>query len=124
VPVLKDRALERLASNTRWQTTMISALATRPLPQRLLLRILELTDTAARNGTGEVSTPEVTQSTLAAMVGASRGNVNRALAALTAQGVVRKVGSRYVVSDEARLRAELEEYWPLARMRDRRLDVD
>jgi CRP-like cAMP-binding protein len=124
VPVLKDRALERLASNTRWQTTMISALATRPLPQRLLLRILELAGSSARNGTASVSTPEVTQSTLAAMVGASRENVNRALAALTAQGTLRKVGNRYVVPDEAQLREHLAQDWPLARMRDRRLDVE
>ena len=124
VPMLKDRALERLASNTRWQTTMISALATRPLPQRLLLRILELTDTAARDGSGEASTSEVTQSTLAAMVGATRENVNRALAVLAAQGAVRKVGNRYVVPDEARLRSELAQDWPLARMRDRRHGVE
>ena len=44
-PEVKDRALEALASNTRWQTTMISALSSRPLADRLILRLLELADT-------------------------------------------------------------------------------
>ena len=36
-PTTKDRALEELASNQRWQTTMISSLATKPLVDRLVL---------------------------------------------------------------------------------------
>jgi hypothetical protein len=42
--------LEKLASNERWQTTMISSLATKPLQDRVLLRLLELADSALSVG--------------------------------------------------------------------------
>jgi CRP/FNR family cyclic AMP-dependent transcriptional regulator len=51
-PEIKDRALEALASNTRWQTTMISALSSRPLADRLILRLLELADTNPDRASG------------------------------------------------------------------------
>jgi CRP-like cAMP-binding protein len=117
-PVVKDRALEFLASNSRWQTTLVSALATRPLEHRLLLRILELADSTERSGTEPASTPEITQSTLAAMVGASRENVNRALNALTLRGAIRRIGSRYVLPDEAAVRAEVAQDFPSIVRRD------
>lgn len=41
--------------------------------------------------------PAVSQATLAAMVGASRENVNRALAALAASGTITSVDGRYVI---------------------------
>ena len=34
-PILKDRALEYLASNTRFQSNVIASLLTRPLAERL-----------------------------------------------------------------------------------------
>ncbi len=86
--VVKDRALEGLASNTRWQTAMISTLTTRTLVNRLLMRLLELVDS-------------------------SRENVNRALALLVAQGYVRRMDGRYVLVDEAGLRNELARDLPL-----------
>jgi CRP/FNR family cyclic AMP-dependent transcriptional regulator len=52
-PALKDKALERLAGQARFQTSMIAALATRPLEHRLLLRVLEL----AEGGDGDSTTP-------------------------------------------------------------------
>jgi CRP/FNR family cyclic AMP-dependent transcriptional regulator len=119
---VKDRALEGLASNTRWQTTMISSLATRPLGERLMLRLLELVDSSPRPPSGQAVTPKISQSTLAAMVGVSRENVNRALAVLTADGSIRHERGRYVVVDEERLRRELSRDWPLAGRRDRRID--
>ena len=64
--------LERLAANTRWQTNLISALATRPLADRLVLRLLELADTNCADGSRAVRTPKVSQVTLAAMTGVSR----------------------------------------------------
>ena len=123
-PNTKDRALEGLASNTRWQTTMISSLATRPLADRLVLRLLELVDSSPKRVSGKAVTPKISQSMLAAMVGVSRENVNRALAALTATGSIRQERGRYVLVDEERLRRDLSRDWPLVGRRDRRTDSD
>jgi CRP/FNR family transcriptional regulator, cyclic AMP receptor protein len=119
---VKDRALEGLASNTRWQTTMISSQATRPLTDRLVLRLLELVDSSPERQSGQGVTPKISQSMLAAMVGVSRENVNRALAALMADGSIRQERGRYVLVDEERLRREVARDWPLAGRRDRRID--
>jgi CRP/FNR family transcriptional regulator, cyclic AMP receptor protein len=119
---VKDRALEGLASNTRWQTTMISSQAKRPLTDRLLLRLLELTDSGAEQTSGHPVTPKISQSTLAAMVGVSRENVNRALAELMTSGLIRQDRGRYVLLDEERLRRQVARDWPLAARRDRRID--
>jgi CRP/FNR family transcriptional regulator, cyclic AMP receptor protein len=119
---VKDRALEGLASNTRWQTTMISSLATRPLTDRLVLRLLELVDSSPERISGQAVTPKISQSMLAAMVGVSRENVNRALAALMIDGSIRQERGRYVLVDEERLRRELSRDWPLVGRRDRRID--
>jgi CRP/FNR family transcriptional regulator len=119
---VKDRALEGLASNTRWQTTMISSLATRPLADRLLLRLLELVDSSAKPMSGHAVTPKISQSTLASMVGVSRENVNRALAALMTDGSIRQERGRYVLVDEERLRRRLSRDWPVVGRRDRRID--
>lgn len=119
-PQVKDRVLEALASNTRWQTTMISSAARRPLTDRLILRLLELAESSPERNSGEAITPKISQSTLAAMVGVSRENVNRALSALTTDGSIRQEGGRYVLVDEERLRREVARDWPLAGRRDRR----
>jgi CRP/FNR family cyclic AMP-dependent transcriptional regulator len=119
-PSIKDRVIEKLASNTRWQTTMISSLISRSLADRLALRLLEMVDSAPELVDGHRVTPKVSQSTLAAMVGVSRENVNRALATLMAAGVIRQEGGRYVLLQEARLREELARDWPLAARRDHR----
>jgi CRP-like cAMP-binding protein len=120
--ILKDRALEYLASNTRFQANLITSLLTRPLAERLVLRLLELIDSSPERRSGEAVTPKITQSTLAAMIGVSRENVNRALAALALDGSVRLEDGRYVLVDEERLRRELAQGWPLAARRDRRVD--
>jgi CRP-like cAMP-binding protein len=120
-PSIKDRVIEKLASNTRWQTTMISALLSRSLTDRLVLRLLELVDSSPDRRAGLAVTPKISQSTLAAMVGVSRENVNRALSALAARGLIRQEQGRYVLLDEARLRRELATDWPLASRRDHRL---
>jgi CRP/FNR family cyclic AMP-dependent transcriptional regulator len=119
---VKDRALEGLASNTRWQTTMISSLASRPLADRIALRLLELVDSSPERLSGRAVTPKISQSTLAAMVGVSRENVNRALAALMTAGSISLERGRYVLVDEERLRRELSRDWPLVGRRDRRID--
>ncbi len=120
--VVKDRVLERLASNSRWQTMVISSLATRPLTERLVLRLLELVDSSPDPVAGRAATPKISQSTLAAMVGVSRENVNRALAVLMSDGAIRQEDGRYVLVDEERLRRRVASDWPLAARRDRRID--
>jgi CRP/FNR family transcriptional regulator, cyclic AMP receptor protein len=125
-PQVKDRALEGLASNTRWQTTMIAALATRPLVNRLAFRLLELVDSntdrsITDRSNGIARTPKISQTTLAAMIGATRENVNRALAVLTEQGFVRREAGAYLLLDEPGLRQGLAQDWPQVDRRDRRL---
>jgi CRP/FNR family transcriptional regulator, cyclic AMP receptor protein len=120
-PTTKDRALEKLASNTRWQTTMITSLLSRSLRDRLVLRLLELVDSSPQKIEGLSVTPKISQSTLASMVRVTRENVNRALASLAAAGSIRREGGRYVLLDEARLRRELARDWPLAWRRDQRV---
>jgi CRP/FNR family cyclic AMP-dependent transcriptional regulator len=122
-PILKDRALEALASNSRFQANLITSLLTRPLAERLVLRLLELIDSSPERRSGRAVTPKITQSTLAAMIGVSRENVNRALAALALDGSVRLEDGRYVLIDEERLRREVAQGWPLAARRDRRVDT-
>jgi CRP/FNR family cyclic AMP-dependent transcriptional regulator len=124
-PSTKDRVLERLASDTRWQTTMISSLATQPLVDRLVLRLLELADSSPRRSSGPPVTPRISQATLASMIGVSRENVNRALATLSASGAVRREQGRYVLVEEERLRQQVGEgVGPVAGRRDRRSDGD
>jgi CRP-like cAMP-binding protein len=119
---VKDRVLEALASNSRWQTTMISSAARRSLADKLILRLFELAESSPEHGSGVVVTPQISQSTLAAMVGASRENVNRALAALSSTGAIRLEGGRYVLVAEDQLRQEISRDWPLAGRRDRRIE--
>ena len=57
-PAIKDRILEKLASQTRWQTTMMSSLLSRSLTDRLVLRLLELVDSSRDSGVGFVDHPE------------------------------------------------------------------
>jgi CRP-like cAMP-binding protein len=123
-PETKDRALEKLASNERWQTTMISSLATQRLADRLVLRLLELVDSSPQPRAGVAMTPRVSQATLAAMVGVSRENVNRALAVLISSGAIRQEGGRYVLLEESRLRQRVVDgVGPVAERRDRRRDA-
>lgn len=121
-PRVKDRVLEMLASSSRWQTNEISAAVRRPLRDRLILRLLQLAESTAPRGASSAVTPKISQSTLAAMIGVTRENVNRALAALAVDGLIRQEDGRYVLVDEERLRREVSRDWPLAGRRDRRTD--
>jgi CRP/FNR family transcriptional regulator, cyclic AMP receptor protein len=124
-PSTKDRALEKLASNQRWQTTMISSLATKPLVDRLVLRLIELADSQSGRQSGPPTTPRVSQAALASMIGVSRENVNRALATLAANGAIRRENGRYVLVEADRLRQQLAGAGgPFAQRRDHRTDGD
>jgi CRP/FNR family cyclic AMP-dependent transcriptional regulator len=122
-PQVMARVLEGLASIARGQTELIAALARRPLQDRLLLRLLELAETNAQSSGVEASTPKISQSTLAAMVGSSRENVNRALAALATEGVVRIEAGRYVITDPNASRQRVSQGWPLLGRPNRRSDL-
>ncbi len=121
-PATKDRVLEAVATNSRWQTAMLSSAARRPLRDRLILRLLELVDTSPERRAGQAVTPKISQSTLAGMIGVSRENVNRALAALAIDGAIRQEDGRYVLIDEDRLRREMSRDWPLPARRERRTE--
>ena len=122
--VVKNRALEALASDVRWQANVISLLSTRNLAERLVLHLLQLADSSNETQSGHAVTPRITQSTLASMIGVTRENVNRALAALALDGSIRMEGGRYLLVDEEGLRREVAQGWPLGRRRDRRNDAD
>jgi CRP-like cAMP-binding protein len=119
-PAVKDRALESLASNMRWYASLVSTLVTRPLEERLLVRILELADSMEAEPGTRASTPEVSQSMLAAMLGVTRENVNRALGGLVADGWLVRDSGRYVILDEQRIRAAVGRDLPITTRLDHR----
>lgn len=79
------------------------------------MRLLKLAESRPERSSGEAMTPWISQSTLAAMIGVSRENVNRALAALAIDGAVRVVGE----TDADRVRATYGDtlYERLARLK-------
>lgn len=88
-PPVTLRTLESLASQTRVSILDAAALAHRPIRDRLVLKLLELAHTHGQPSThGTVIELRLTQSTLAALIGASRENVNRALASLVQAGLI------------------------------------
>jgi CRP/FNR family cyclic AMP-dependent transcriptional regulator len=119
-PTIKDRALESLASNLRWYASLFPTLVTRPLEERLLVRIVELVDSMETGAGTRASTPEVTQSMLAAMLGVTRENVNRAIGSLVSGGWIERDGSRYVLVDEQRVRDTVGRDLPITTRRDHR----
>lgn len=68
-----------------------------------------LADMAATHGVshegGVLIDMPISQERLAQMIGATRESVNKALAALTRRGLVKRTGKRYVVSDIEELRS-------------------
>jgi CRP-like cAMP-binding protein len=83
------RMLESLANQTRISVLDTVTLAHRPLRDRLVLKLLELARTHGQPSPhGIVIQLHLTQSTLAAQIGASRENVNRALATLRRSGMI------------------------------------
>jgi CRP-like cAMP-binding protein len=83
------RMLESLASQTRVSILDASALAHRPIRDRLVLKLLDFAQTHGQSSPhGTVIQLRLTQSDLAALIGASRENVNRALADLSRAGLI------------------------------------
>jgi CRP-like cAMP-binding protein len=123
-PGVVTRALEGLASVARNQTLLIAMLSRRTLQERLLFRLVELAETNSPRDDGAGVTPKISQATLAAMVGVSRENVNRALSTLAADGVIRIEVGTYVIPDLERLRAEISNGSPLLIRRNRRTELE
>jgi len=119
-PRVLIRALEGLASVARNQTLLIATLSRRTLQERLLFRLVELAETDPPRDDGAGVTPKISQTTLAAMVGVTRENVNRALSALAADGAIRIEAGAYVLPDLEGLRAEISNGSPLLIRRNRR----
>jgi CRP-like cAMP-binding protein len=97
-------------------------LSRRTLQERLLFRLVELAETNTPRDDGAGVTPKISQSTLAAMVGVTRENVNRALAALAASGAIRIESGSYVLPALDRLRTEISNGQPVLERRNRRIE--
>jgi CRP-like cAMP-binding protein len=123
-PQVVTRALEWLASVARNQTLLIATLSRRTLQERLLFRLVELADTNAPREKGPGITPKISQATLAAMVGVSRENVNRALGALAEQGIIRIEAGGYILPDLERIRAEISNGSPSLVRLNRRTELE
>ncbi|MEP6753523.1 MAG: Crp/Fnr family transcriptional regulator [Candidatus Dormiibacterota bacterium] len=96
------RMLEGLASGFRTQAEATVHLAFEEIRQRLVIKLLELAETHGQPCLGGLRIEfDLSQATLAGMVGATRENVNRALAPLIATGDVRSEKKRFVVNADA-----------------------
>jgi CRP-like cAMP-binding protein len=111
-PPVALKILEHVASTSQWQTGMFLTLARRPLADRVLLRLLDLAESSGSADPHLATTPRLSQSTLAAMVGASRENVNRTVAALATEGVLRTDGGRYLIREPDQIRRRIVADWP------------
>lgn len=106
-PALRRALLAALAAEIRRLTAQVEDLHFLDLPGRLvrhLLRSLGFGDDLTPNGEGRLPWP-YTQSELAGMIGGSRQSVNRLLADLVGEGLIRFDGDVLVVPDLRRLAA-------------------
>ena len=111
-PSVAMKLLEKMASTSQWQTGMFLTLARRPLADRVVLRLLDLAESSGSSDADLATSPRISQSTLATMVGASRENVNRTLTGLVAAGIVRTDAGRYVIPAPDDVRRRIIAGWP------------
>ena len=106
---LRRALLASLAAEIRRLTGHVEDLHFLDLPARLASRILRLAATEQAGSDGEVRIPwPYTQSELAGMIGGSRQSVNRLLADLADEGLVRIERDVLVVTDVDRLARTVE----------------
>ena len=106
---IRRALLGALASEIRRLTAQVEDLHFLDLPARLASRILRLAAAEQAAADGEVRIPwPYTQSELAGMIGGSRQSVNRLLADLADEGLVRIEREVLVVSDVRRLAGTVE----------------
>jgi CRP/FNR family cyclic AMP-dependent transcriptional regulator len=110
-PAVSLKLLEYVATTSQWQTGMYLSLARRPLADRVVLRLLDLAEASGTIDADVAVTPRLSQSTLASMVGASRENVNRALAVLAGEGSVLAVGGCYRIPNPDGVRQRIAADW-------------
>jgi CRP/FNR family transcriptional regulator, cyclic AMP receptor protein len=107
-PTLRRTLLASLATEIRRLTGHVEDLHFLDLPGRLASRIVRLAASAGiESGEARIGWP-YTQSELAGMIGGSRQSVNRLLADLTDQGLVRIERDHLVVADVGRLARTVE----------------
>jgi CRP-like cAMP-binding protein len=103
-PIAMRGMLRRLSQLVRGQTSQLSHVAFQDIARRLAQTLLELARARGVPGPDGVRIAlPLTQRTLAGLVAASRENVNRALAKLSAEGLVRFEDGLVTVLDEERL---------------------
>ena len=106
---LRRALLASLATEIRRLTGHVEDLHFLDLPGRLASRILRLAKTESARPDGTVTVPwPYTQSELAGMIGGSRQSVNRLLADLVDEGIIRLDRDVLVVADIARLSRTVE----------------
>jgi CRP/FNR family transcriptional regulator, cyclic AMP receptor protein len=107
--VLRRALLASLATEIRRLTGHVEDLHFLDLPGRLSSRILRLSVDCAPDDDGAIRIPwPYTQSELAGMIGGSRQSVNRLLADLAEEGLVRFERDVLVVTDRERLARTVE----------------
>ena len=120
-PPAMMRLLEAHAGMVRESVELAAATAFVNIKDRVALRLAELADLyGTEHPAGVLIDMRVPQSLIASLVGASRTNVNRAIAELTAEGAVRNLGRRLIVTDPAALRASVTASERLLHRRNRR----
>lgn len=103
-PSLRRALLGSLATEIRRLTGHVEDLHFLDLPGRLASRILRLASARRRGGDDTIRVPwPYTQSELAGMIGGSRQSVNRMLADLAEEGIVRIERETLIVLDADRL---------------------
>ena len=108
-PELRRALLASLAAEIRRLTGHVEDLHFLDLPGRLASRILRLAASEQPNAGGSVTIPwPYTQSELAGMIGGSRQSVNRLLADLADEGLIRVGRDVLVVADVDRLARTVE----------------
>jgi CRP/FNR family transcriptional regulator, cyclic AMP receptor protein len=108
-PPAMARMLQGLAESVRAVIHEMTNIAYRPIRERLALQLLELADLApAPNRTITIS-----QTTLAAMIAATRENVNRTLADLAADGYIHIHDRTIAITDPIALRLLADRALPL-----------
>jgi CRP/FNR family transcriptional regulator, cyclic AMP receptor protein len=104
-PVALRRLVSRLGESIQRKDRELADMAFLDVPGRVAKKLLELAAAHGRPGVdGTRIEVRLSQRTLAGMVGASRENVNRALAAFSAQGAIRQEGGIIIVLSASALR--------------------
>lgn len=122
-PAALERLLEGLASEARAAVQDVPRAAHSPVAVRVVERLLLLAAThGVEDGPGALRIDlRVTQSELAAMVGCTRENVNRVLAALVQRGLVRLERRRILILDQSGLERASDRGEPVLHRRNRRI---